>query len=206
MKLIIVYTLLISLCCCEANIRKESAIKQENQTIKQDTTMERFDKIKFDANKVDGEYNFTLQNGLQVRQLKFGEDSYVEYSKYAGATKEMLKEYFASTLFLKTKGETFYGSRIGTWQEYDESGKLLKETDYDKPYKYSIAELNEDMKKMGLEIMKQHDDVTVSRNDEPEPQYIVSYPVTERPYELNILLIDGNTGKIIKKSIGHIKN
>ncbi|WP_165605766.1 hypothetical protein [Flavivirga aquatica] len=55
---------------------------------------------------------------------------------------------------MKLTGEFFPNDfEKGIWKEYDEEGNLIKETDYDAPYKYTWEDILSFIKKRGIIII-----------------------------------------------------
>ena len=190
---LLLYTLIIMIGCKAQNNNKR---------------METFDKIQFDKNKVNGEYNFVLNDGKLVRQMenpKRGE--YTEVISDPAKPYSTVNVFFMASGRLKIKGFKFYDMPIHTWKYYDENGGQVKETNWDTPFKLSIDEVARIMKAMNVDIMNRHNGVEVDRMDDPHPKYVVAYPVgKERPYDINSVYIDGITGKILEKTVSSVKH
>ena len=176
-------------------LAKTQASKKNSEKI-----MEIFNKERFEKNMKDGEYNFKMPNGMVVRQVKFGTDTYVEYTKYPHSAKEILKEYDAHSLNLKTQGETFHGFKIGIWTEYGKHGEVTTKINADGPYQFSIDDLVKKMQEIGVDIMREEAHLQVSRSTNPSPVYNVSYPLSPKSHTVNVLIIDGRNGEILNKS------
>jgi len=93
---------------------------------------------------------------------------------------------------------------ISTAKFYNENGILIKETDHDEPYSFSLKELI-------LKIKKEHDidiednkqNVVVSRRIEEKikkPVYEVYLPSKESIGKRDYILIDGTTGDVLFES------
>ena len=170
--------------------------------------METFDKLQFDKKKINGEYNFVLDDGKVVRQMENPKRSeYTELISDPIKPYSMVNVYFMPSGRLKIKGFKFYDMPIHVWKYYDESGGQTKEMNWDTPFKLSIEELAKIMKGMNVDIMDRHNGVDVDRSDSPSSKYVVAYPVgKERPYEINSVYVDGNTGKILEKKVSSVKH
>lgn len=177
---------------CNAQVNKNDSSKI--------SAMEKFDKMKFDKNQIDGEYNFNLPDGTKVRQLKFNSEIYVVNISYPDSPRETQKEYYVSTLNLKRQGDYFYGFEIGVWKDYNESGEVVKETDFDKPYAFSVEDLIKKMKKTGVDLSVKEFGIKVSRNNNKTPIYIVSYPEIKGSSTVIVLMISGVDGEIVYKT------
>jgi hypothetical protein len=202
MKNKIILALLVISCSCNAQK------KQDTNSHTKKVKMERFDKKRFEAHKVNGEYTFTLQDGSEVRQWETVPEYYVEQVTKARSPFETYKEFHYDSGFLKTEGTLFYNFKTGPWREYDVKGQLIKETNEDAPYKFSITDLDKMMRKEGVNIMEVKPGVQVNRfiDDNDRPLYGVTHPVdAATPYHVYKLLIDGNTGKVLEKTTAQIR-
>lgn len=144
-----------------------------------------------------------------MRQVVFPNEHFVQYITKSDSPYESYKEFYYTSGKLKTEGQNFYGREIGVWKNYDENGSLVEETDYDAPFKFSIEALSIEMKKRGVDIMHPsggYFNVSRSTNLLPynTPFYQVYYSVTPgNIMDLNYIVFDGITGKIIKQTVVH---
>ncbi|HXB43157.1 MAG TPA: hypothetical protein VNV85_03840 [Puia sp.] len=168
--------------------------------------MEKFDVVRFDEKKINGEYNFTTSDHAQVRQVENSAD-YTEEIKYPSSPFVKIRAYFKASGSIKIRGEKFYNFPVGTWQYFDTNEKLVKETNWETPFKFPIKDLDEKMKKMGVNIMVVKAGTNVRRASTVSPFYFVSYPVNaDNPYQVYELKIDGITGEVLEKNIMVTKN
>jgi len=164
--------------------------------------MERFNKVLFDQKKVGDHYDFTLEDGTVVNQIESPPEYYVEKTSNPKSNFSTYKEFYFSNGNLKTGGRQFYAFPVGVWKEYSEKGELVSETNEDKPFHFSIDDLNETMKKKKIDIMKPALGLSVSRSTEPSPAYTVAFPLV--PGDLSafkIFVFDGTTGKLINETV-----
>lgn len=191
MKTIISFILLTSIMSCSAQT------KATKTTLKK---MEKFNNQNFDDIKVNGEANFTLPNGDIVRQFE-DKGSYIESISKKETPFETVNVFDKGTGALKATGENFYGFSIGILKEYDQNGVLIKETNFDEPFKFTIEALAQKIvEELHVNIMMKTTDVTVYRTTNPTPTYQLFYPVIEgNPRWLNILVFDGITGSLTYK-------
>lgn len=181
---------------CAGQTNKKSINQQKN------IKMETFDQERFDNNKINGVYEFTGDDSSKIKQWASPPDNYTEQIQKNKSNYILYKEFHFKTKLLKTIGEIFYGFPIGTWKEYDLHGKLIKQINYDRPFVFSVEDLDSQMKKEGIDIMKQQPGVSVSRTTNPVPNYNVSYPVSDtNANDFNVIVIDGITGKIINWAV-----
>lgn len=203
MKMKFLYIFLIILNSCSG--QKNQKITDTNASKE---IMEKFDKEQFDSNKVDGEYTFTLKDSSTVRQMEnIARLEYVEEIMEYKTPFSKVKVYFMNSGNLKISGERFYETEIGIWKYYDETGKLIKQTDWDAAFKFTLEDLGKKMKAMNVDIFKNEKFVSVDKENEDRPLYIVMYPVgPESPYKVYTLTIDGVDGKTIDKQISSLKH
>ncbi|MEO8770639.1 MAG: hypothetical protein ABI402_11155 [Ferruginibacter sp.] len=170
--------------------------------------MEKFDIKKFEEKKINGEYNFILNDGTQVRQIENkNSKDYVEERKTASGMYTEIKLFFMGSGNLKTAGEKFYNFPVGKWKYFDEAGNLVKEPDWDTNYKFSVEDLAGKMEEMEIDIMHNTSGINVSRSSTGAPLYSVQYPVNPlNIYKLYSLKIDGITGKILEKKTVTTRN
>ena len=194
--------LLLNVSCIAHSNKKELNV---NSIINQkDTIMERFNKLLFEKNKIDGECNITLDDGTEIRQWESPPDYYVEQIKKPNSPYEIYKQFYYDNGLLKKSGNRFYNFNIGIWYEYDVIGNKIESQDYEKNYQFSLADLDEKMHKMGIDIMIEKPGVIVKRTSFGKPLYFVTYPInSDNPYDVYELTIDGKTGETLEKKILH---
>ena len=99
----------------------------------------------------------------------------------------------------------FYGINIGKMMQYDENGKLIKEKDYDKPYKFSLKEVIEKIKKeyeIDLEdltqrcVLERFESVELNK----KPLYTAYLRNNDTPGIMDYIVIDGTTGETLFKT------
>lgn len=170
-----------------------------------DNKFEKFDSIKF-SNEADIKFQIlrkTEQNGSYVEMSQSKSmKSYVEtpLNSYYRITK-----IYYTNGNIKSKGlssNTGYFQK-GIWYEFDEQGNLVKEVDYDKPFKFIFEDVLRFCEKENIEIKKGpisqngwHN--TISRkieNDKP----IWKIERLKRPDLVEIITLDGIKGKVIKR-------
>ena len=171
-------------------------VQTKNNNLQKDI-MEYFDINKYKNLKPNPKYsgggNYLALNGDEIRVIGSTDEGPTISIKKRDTPITLIYAYHKNNL-LKAKGQQFYGMIYGTWKEYDEKGKMIKETNYDKDYKFSVTDLekkmNEEYKVNILDIKQTH---SVSRF---KGNYkIICDPIAEvifTEYE-----IDGTTGKTI---------
>jgi hypothetical protein len=106
----------------------------------------KFDIKKFELRKVNAEVNYTLKDGTKVRRTQEPQGIFWESISKSNSPFTFHKSYYKSTGLLKTSVTNFQLFPVGSLKEYDESGKLIKSTDFDKNYKFSIYDLAKKLK------------------------------------------------------------
>jgi len=168
--------------------------------------MKTFNINKFEKDKVSGECNFTLNDGSRVRQTKYiHREEYIEEIKAPIEPFTTIKVFFMNSGKLKSIGERFYNFPVGVWYYYNEDGKLMKEKNWDAPYKFTIGDLAKKMMSMKIDIMKYQAGIDVFRTDDPKPTYIVHFPA-EKPYQIYNLVISGISGADIEQTTSNTKH
>jgi hypothetical protein len=195
------YLLLILTTACNAQRTKDPSKTNKPH-------MEKFNKAKFDSNKVNGEYSFVLDDGTRVKQMEnISGNEYVEEMTDPKKPFSKVRVYFMDSANIKVKGERFYLIPIGEWQYYNNNGSLIKETNWDSAYKFTINDLAKKvLKSEKIDIMKYQRGVDVLRSDISRPLYIVVFPFgPAKPYDIYSLVVDGITGETVEKTISSTK-
>ncbi|WP_048512532.1 hypothetical protein [Chryseobacterium sp. FH2] len=120
--------------------------------------------------------------------------------------------YKNKTLLIETK--KFYSIKIGIQRYYDETGKLIKETDYDKPYKFSIEDLINKMKnEYNIDLLDTKHIISLYRYEEKKDLNIPLYEIwynydNSNRNNVECYLINGTTGETlftVKRFLGDKK-
>jgi hypothetical protein len=196
MKTVLKYILLLMIC---------NGCKAQNN-IKNTTKMKTFDIATFEKNKIGNEYFFITKDSTVVKQ---SDDDYEYYEtvKSKESFFQIINRYYKSGK-IKLEGQIFQNFfQKGVWKEYDEEGKLLKETDYDKPYKFTwedilkyIKKRKLDMNAYGFEVTRSFGFDTENIGKETEkPFWAITYNKSEENMLLGVVIMDGITGEIIKE-------
>ncbi|SCY49509.1 hypothetical protein SAMN02927916_2297 [Flavobacterium anhuiense] len=209
----LLYLLLGMLTSCIA--QKKNKEKHSNKEImipKIDKNFEIFDFYFFEKNKttIDGLDMFksesvykTLDNGTFIEIIKSKNYSYSETP---------LNSFFmiSKTYFLngniQSKGLAFNWSSFlkGLRYEFDESGNLIKETDYDKHYQFTFEEIvkfceNEKIPLQKGPILQNTGYHTVIRRNFNCENSWWQIEWLKKPNTIEIITLDGNTGKVLKR-------
>lgn len=160
----------------------------------------------------DTNYMFGQKNNYYV-SIQYNEDSY-----YA------IKKIFNGNGIIQEKGAFFNGGdylKLGIWYQYDDTGKLLKEIDYDEGYKFSFQDVlnfcqlkkikivKGDVRKLPggfytqilkdenngkkVWIIKYQDGIKITENVVTDGNKVVYKSVFEE------IILDGQTGKVISE-------
>ncbi len=125
--------------------------KAQNKT-KSVTKMKTFDIETFEKNKNSlNEYIFTVKDSTIIEQGQW-HSGYEETIKYKESYIQTYNKYYNNGK-LKLTGN-FYPENFnkGIWKEYDENGNLIKETDYDAPYKFTWEDIIAFIKKRKIKM------------------------------------------------------
>ncbi len=194
-KLIII-SLLFNIIGCKSQETKQKLMNNI------DNDMEYFDIKKFDENKKNGEYYFKTNDGTEVRQIgPLNDKTYNEIGKNSTSKYGYFK-IFHPNLRLKEIGKEFFNMPVGTNKVYDENGKLIKETNRDLPYNFSIQDLiNKMQKEYKIDILDIKQTKSVFRYVEKEKVKLPLYEVwcynQKNDLKLICYIINGTTGETI---------
>ena len=115
--------------------------------------------------------------------------------------------YYPKTNILMQETKFFYSVLIGKTYTYNEKGKLIKEENWDAPYKVSIEELITICKrKLNLDLMDMSLDLTIRRYDKGNPIYIIRIPFPNtRNTKAKYITISADNGEILLEKEIHSK-
>jgi hypothetical protein len=190
-----------------------SSAEQRNQHIikqKQDT-MRRFDEQQYKGLPTDEKTGFyKMGNGNLVQVInKTDHHGYVERINKYPSPYTIYREYHSDDL-LKIEGQFFYNFNIGKWTEYDSHGNLLKETDKDEPYPFTLKKLIEKVKKeffIDLEDKRLENEVNRFQYEKlnNHPFYEIKLRSKEHNLKRDYILIDGISGEVLYKTFYYLK-
>ncbi len=181
-----------------------------------DNKYEKFNQIEFNSSKKENSLTFRefLADGsyIELDQGSYGK-GYNKTPKNSNYT--IVKIYFQNGN-IKSKGLTlnlpWTTFRKGIWYEFDESGKLIKETDYDKPFKFTFEDILAFCEKEKIQVDKgpilqstgYH--TTIQRGlENNHPWWTIEW--LKQPDILETIKLDGISGKVIsRKDRNYINN
>ena len=167
--------------------------------------MKRFDEKVFKDWEVDTQYvqmydwdRFLKKGDERVRIIKTDSFIQVEVSSIANPYKNKNK-YDIRTKRLILQSYFFYNCQIGVWKDWSKTGKLIKEVDYDEPYKLSVKDIITLVnQKFNIDLLDMNLLLNVDRYNRSVPIYIISItkPNT-RGQEIRYINISADNGEIL---------
>ena len=167
--------------------------------------MKRFDEKVFKDWEVDTQYvqmydwdRFLKKGDERVRIIKTDSFIQVEVSNIANPYKNKNK-YDIRTKRLILQSYFFYNCQIGVWKDWSKTGKLIKEVDYDEPYKLSVKDIITLVnQKFNIDLLDMNLLLNVDRYNRSVPIYIISItkPNT-RGQEIRYINISADNGEIL---------
>lgn len=199
MKKIFLLMLIVNISC---NAQKKTFMIPEV-----DNKFEKFDSIKFNsATKESSDIlREFLSNGNYIEMTVSNSGKY--YLETFKDSYYMISKSFYSNGNIKRKGLGFNGDAFqkGIWYEFDENGNLIKEINYDKPFKFTFEEILKFCKKQGIKIDKGpilqstgwHNKI-FREIEEEHPIWKIEY--LKKSNLVEIIKLDGVTGKVLGTS------
>ena len=141
---------------------------------------------------------FLKKGDERVRIIKTDSFIQVEFSNIANPYKNKNK-YDICTKRLILQSYFFYNCPIGIWKDWSKTGKLIKEVDYDKPYKLRVKDIITLVnQKFSIDLLDMNLLLNVDRSIRNVPIYIISItkPNT-RGKEIRYITISANNGEIL---------
>lgn len=184
-------------------IVSSSCKTQTTDIVKNDTIMEKFNASDYKDLKIDKKTGlYITDDGFLLQLIESGNEigTIIKKQQIDSPYNEFY-EYGINNL-LKVKGSLIYMTKIGIWKEFNESGELIKETNWDEPYKYSLNMVIDKIKndyKVDLEKISQGGGLSRSLRQQLDnkPIYEVTLKSAENPIQRKYILIDGLNGKIL---------
>ena len=115
--------------------------------------------------------------------------------------------YYPKTNILMQETKFFYSVLIEKTYTYNEKGKLIKEENWDAPYKVSIEELITICKqKLNLDLLDKSLKITIHRYNEEKAIYIIRIPFPNtRNTKAKYITISADNGEILLEKEIHSK-
>ena len=182
---------------------QETTKNNQQQITQKDTIMETFNIEEFNKHQWGGQWQFTDKDGNTIRQIKGSNGGYIVET--VSSDKDIFVPYkaFYPTCELKQKGLEFHGGGFnkGIWREYDEKGNIVKQTDYDEPYKnFPWEKIKAYMESKDIDLMDRFTRV-YRNNKNNHPTWSIRWDTKNMDnYGRKIWMneeIDGNTGEVI---------
>ena len=169
-------------------------------------SMKRFDEKVFKDWEVDTQYvqmydwdRFLKKGDERVRIIKTDSFIQVEVSNIANPYKKKYK-YDIRTKRLILQSYFFYDCQIGVWKNWSKTGKLIKEVDYDEPYKLSIKDIITLVnQKFSIDLLDMNLLLNVERSNRSVPIYnIISITKPNiRGLEIRYITISADNGEVL---------
>ena len=141
---------------------------------------------------------FLKKGDERVRIIKTDSFIQVEVSNIANPYKKKYK-YDIRTKRLILQSYFFYDCQIGIWKNWSKTSKLIKEVDYDEPYKLSVKDIITLVnQKFNIDLLDMKLLLNVDRYNRSVPIYIISItkPNT-RGQEIRYITISADNGEIL---------
>lgn len=172
-----------------------------SETNLSDTMNNKFDIVEFNQHKgSDGNWHFTTSDGYEVRKFKASK-YYLVHKKLPDSPYLKVEAYNSDGVLLQ-KGTQFYDINIDL-EDYDSQGNMLKKTTYDTPYNLTIEKLRTIIKnEYDRDIMDKNQIYALTRFEDKQitnqSYYLVRYIDSQNKRQLHQVLLNGNTGEILK--------
>lgn len=158
------------------------------QQIQKNTEMKTFDIETFKKNKVNNEYTFVNEKDEKIRQIEW-ENQYEEIIKPKNSYFEEYKSYFKNGN-LKMVVERFPNKFLKSLKQYDKTGNIVEETNYDNGFDHTWADLLKYLEKRKVDIKGRY--TTINKEN---GNWRFSY--VEGIYIYDVI-VDGKTGKVLQ--------
>lgn len=208
MKKIII--LLIGICLvqtsCKGQNNDEKNDSKNKTKNKKNIIMKKIDEKKLMMFKSYDKQEYVVNDTLF--KLDEFEDIYIEIAKPIHENFQKHSVYDKKNLKLKREGQVFDRMPIGVHKFYDEKGNLIKETDFDRGFNFTINDLLVKVKKeLKINLNNDLKGIEISRGMNKKyniPVYNIFIPVKTEdnsyPTKRHII-IEGTTGNIISDLI-----
>ncbi|OXA94730.1 hypothetical protein [Flavobacterium hercynium] len=189
---------LIAIWCCFSLLQCTGQVKHKMEYF----TVEKYKDWEIDTDWTSSVDDKFLKKGSERVEIWFHDDKIqVEHSSILHPyTKTYV--YNKKTSLLLVFLLEFYQFSIGILKTYDDTGILIKETNYDKPYVFTLQQLIEKIKKeQDIDLEDLTKKSIVDRREDTalqKPIYEVHLESKKSPdYQTDYFLIDGITGEVL---------
>ena len=192
MKTFYLYTLLLLSLGCKAQEFDLRGMKRFDEKVFKDWEEDNLYVQMYDWDR------FLKKGDERVRIIKTDSFIQVEVSNIANPYKNKYK-YDIRTKRLILQSYFFYNCPIGIWKDWSKTGKLIKEVDYDEPYKLSVKDIITLVnQKFSIDLLDMNLLLNVDRYNRSVPIYIISItkPNT-RGQEIRYITISADNGEIL---------
>ena len=192
MKTFYLYTLLLLSLGCKAQEFDLRGMKRFDEKVFKDWEKDNLYVQMYDWDR------FLKKGDERVRIIKTDSFIQVEVSNIANPYKNKYK-YDIRTKRLILQSYFFYNCPIGIWKDWSKTGKLIKEVDYDEPYKLSVKDIITLVnQKFNIDLLDMKLLLNVDRYNRSVPIYIISItkPNT-RGQEIRYITISADNGEIL---------
>ncbi len=150
--------------------------------------------------------NVYLISGGKKININADATSIIVREKDKNTPYKLYKYYSAKTNNLLVSGFLYDDIHLGLWKEYDEDGNLIKETDEDKDFQFTLNDLINKMKlKYNIDILDKKNVRSASRYESDKLHKLV-YEIQINKHSENKrddverFIFDGTTGKLIERA------
>ena len=174
------------------NILKEKDMKYFNEKFYKDWEKDNLYVQMYDWDR------FLKKGNERVRIIETDNFIQVEFSSIVDPYKNKYK-YDVNTKCLILQSYFFYNCQIGVWKNWSKIGKLIKEVNYDEPYKLSVKDIIKLVnQKFNIDLLNMNLLLNVDRSNRTIPIYIISIikPNT-RGKEIRYITISADNGEIL---------
>ena len=193
MKTFYLYTLLLLSLGCKAQEFDLRGMKRFDEKVFKDWEKDNLYVQMYDWDR------FLKKGDERVRIIKTDSFIQVEFSNIANPYKNKYK-YDIRTKRLILQSYFFYNCPIGIWKDWSKTGKLIKEVDYDKPYKLSVKDIITLVnQKFNIDLLDMNLLLNVERSNRSVPIYniiSITKPNT-RGQEIRYITISADNGEIL---------
>lgn len=201
------FTCVVLLYSCSGGNKKQTSVNHntsETSPANEHSDLERFDVEKFNKDLVDKERNLIDNEGNILHQYKTKEGFHEDLTRPKSCF--FLSRSFYKDGRLQEKGERFHGDGFlkGIWTNYNEQGYVMKQVDYDAPFKFNWENILVLMKDKGIDPADNFTYVNREVNASG-PVWIISWDTkavtSDGKKILKGIFVNGETGSTSKEEV-----